>query len=53
MQAVETELADIKILKPIRHADPSGFFSEVFKECQLPQLVSISILYRTIIRCRR
>ena len=37
MQAVDTELADIKILKPIRHADSRGFFSEVFKESQLRQ----------------
>ena len=32
MQVAETEIADIKLIKPIRHVDSRGFFSEVFKE---------------------
>jgi dTDP-4-dehydrorhamnose 3,5-epimerase len=32
MQVVQTEISDIKILKPVRHGDERGFFSEVFKE---------------------
>jgi dTDP-4-dehydrorhamnose 3,5-epimerase len=32
MQVIKTEIADVRILKPIRHVDPRGFFSEVFKE---------------------
>jgi dTDP-4-dehydrorhamnose 3,5-epimerase len=32
MQVIETEIPDIKILKPVRHGDERGFFSEVFKE---------------------
>src|SRR5271166_1923281 len=32
MQVTETEIADIKLLKPVRHTDSRGFFSEVFKE---------------------
>jgi dTDP-4-dehydrorhamnose 3,5-epimerase len=31
MQIAQTEIAEVKILKPIRHADERGFFSEVFK----------------------
>jgi dTDP-4-dehydrorhamnose 3,5-epimerase-like enzyme len=32
MQVVETEITDIKLLKPVRHADSRGSFSEVFRE---------------------
>jgi dTDP-4-dehydrorhamnose 3,5-epimerase len=32
MQVAETEIADIKLIKPVRHIDSRGFFSEVFKE---------------------
>ena len=32
MQVIETEIADIKLLKPVRHVDSRGFFSDVFKE---------------------
>src|SRR6201993_4551652 len=32
MQVIETEIPDVRILKPVRHVDPRGFFSEVFKE---------------------
>jgi dTDP-4-dehydrorhamnose 3,5-epimerase len=32
MQVTETDIADIKLLKPVRHVDSRGFFSEVFKE---------------------
>ena len=35
MQVVATEIADIKLLKPVRHVDSRGFFSEVFKESVL------------------
>src|SRR5207244_6955449 len=32
MQVAETEIADVKLIKPVRHVDSRGFFSEVFKE---------------------
>jgi len=31
MQVIETEIADIKLLTPVRHVDSRGFFSEVFR----------------------
>ena len=38
MQIVETEIADVKLIKPVRHMDSRGFFSEVFKESALRDL---------------
>ena len=38
MQIVETEIADVKLIKPVRHMDSRGFFSEVFKESVLRDL---------------
>ena len=35
MEVGATEIADIKLIKPVRHVDSRGFFSEVFKECVL------------------
>src|ERR1700738_2964390 len=35
MQVAETEIADVKLIKPVRHFDSRGFFSEVFKESVL------------------
>src|SRR5215831_13206841 len=35
MQILETAIGDIKLIKPVRHVDPRGFFSEVFKESEL------------------
>ena len=35
MEVLETVIPDIKLLKPVRHVDSSGFFSEVFKEKEL------------------
>jgi dTDP-4-dehydrorhamnose 3,5-epimerase len=32
MQVEATEIADIKLITPVRHVDSRGFFSEVFKE---------------------
>jgi dTDP-4-dehydrorhamnose 3,5-epimerase len=32
MEVAEAEIADVKMLKPVRHGDMRGFFSEVFKE---------------------
>jgi dTDP-4-dehydrorhamnose 3,5-epimerase len=32
MKVTQPEIPDIKILKPVRHGDERGFFSEVFKE---------------------
>ena len=32
MQVLGTDIADIKLLKPVRHVDSRGFFSEVFRE---------------------
>jgi dTDP-4-dehydrorhamnose 3,5-epimerase len=37
MQVVQTEIADIKLVKSVRHRDERGFFSEVFKEGILRQ----------------
>jgi len=32
MQVLETDIAAVKLLTPVRHVDSRGFFSEVFKE---------------------
>ena len=32
MQVAVTEIADIKLITPVRHVDSRGFFSEIFKE---------------------
>ena len=32
MQVVETEIPAVKLIKPVRHIDSRGFFSEVFRE---------------------
>lgn len=37
MQVVTTEIADVKLLKPVRHVDPRGFVSEVFRDDALRQ----------------
>jgi dTDP-4-dehydrorhamnose 3,5-epimerase len=37
MQVLETDIADIKLLKPVRHVDSRGFFSEVFREDALQE----------------
>jgi dTDP-4-dehydrorhamnose 3,5-epimerase len=37
MQVTATEIPEIKLLKPIRHVDSRGFFSEVFNENILKQ----------------
>jgi dTDP-4-dehydrorhamnose 3,5-epimerase len=37
MQVIATEIADIKLLKPVRHIDARGFFSEVYNENVLQQ----------------
>ncbi|MBV8337003.1 MAG: dTDP-4-dehydrorhamnose 3,5-epimerase [Alphaproteobacteria bacterium] len=37
MQVVATEIADVKLLKPVRHVDSRGFFSEVFRDDALRQ----------------
>jgi dTDP-4-dehydrorhamnose 3,5-epimerase len=37
MQVAETEIADIKLIKPVRRVDSRGFFSEVFRESVLQQ----------------
>jgi len=37
MEVTETAIAGIKILRPIRHVDERGFFSEVFRESTLRQ----------------
>jgi dTDP-4-dehydrorhamnose 3,5-epimerase len=37
MQIAETEINDVKLLKPVRYSDQRGFFSEVFKESELQQ----------------
>jgi dTDP-4-dehydrorhamnose 3,5-epimerase len=35
MQVLETDIADIKLLEPVRHVDSRGFLSEVFNEGEL------------------
>jgi dTDP-4-dehydrorhamnose 3,5-epimerase len=35
MQILKTAIEDVKLIKPVRHADSRGFFSEVFKESEL------------------
>jgi dTDP-4-dehydrorhamnose 3,5-epimerase len=35
MQILKTVIEDVKLIKPVRHADSRGFFSEVFKESEL------------------
>ena len=37
MKVTQSEIPDIKILKPVRHDDERGFFSEVFKESILQE----------------
>jgi len=37
MEVLEAAIADIKLIKPVRHTDSRGFFSEVFKESELRQ----------------
>jgi dTDP-4-dehydrorhamnose 3,5-epimerase len=37
LEVLETAIPDIKLLKPVRHVDSRGFFSEVFKESALRQ----------------
>jgi dTDP-4-dehydrorhamnose 3,5-epimerase len=35
MQVLETAIEEVKLIKPVRHTDSRGFFSEVFKESEL------------------
>jgi dTDP-4-dehydrorhamnose 3,5-epimerase len=37
MQVVETEIPAVKLIKPQRHIDTRGFFSEVFREDALQE----------------
>ncbi len=32
MQVVSTDIAEVKDIRPVRHRDPRGFFSEIFRE---------------------
>jgi dTDP-4-dehydrorhamnose 3,5-epimerase len=32
MDVISTEIADVKEIRPVRHRDPRGFFSEIFRE---------------------
>ena len=32
MQVISTEIAEVKEISPVRHRDPRGFFSEIFRE---------------------
>ena len=32
MQVVSTDIAEVKEIRPVRHHDPRGFFSEIFRE---------------------
>ena len=35
MQIIPAEIAEIKLIKPVRHVDPRGFFCEIFREDEL------------------
>jgi len=35
VQIVSTDIADVKIITPVRHGDARGFFSEIFREDSL------------------
>src|SRR3954463_16820968 len=35
MQVVSTAIPEVKEIRPIRHRDPRGFFSEIFREAVL------------------
>jgi dTDP-4-dehydrorhamnose 3,5-epimerase len=37
MRVVETEIPEVKLIKPVRHIDSRGFFSEVFREDALQE----------------
>ena len=37
MQVISTEIAEVKEIRPVRHPDPRGFFSEIFREDVLVQ----------------
>ena len=37
MRVISTEIADVKEIRPVRHRDPRGFFSEIFREDVLRQ----------------
>ena len=32
MQVISTEIPDVKEIRPVRHHDPRGFFSEIYRE---------------------
>ena len=32
MQVISTAIADVKEIRPVRHRDPRGFFSEIFRD---------------------
>jgi dTDP-4-dehydrorhamnose 3,5-epimerase len=32
LQVIGTEIPEVKLIKPVRHIDSRGFFSEVFRE---------------------
>ena len=32
MQVISTEIAEVREIRPVRHRDPRGFFSEIFRE---------------------
>jgi dTDP-4-dehydrorhamnose 3,5-epimerase len=38
VQIVSAEIADVKIITPVRHGDARGFFSEIFREDALERL---------------
>jgi dTDP-4-dehydrorhamnose 3,5-epimerase len=37
MQVISTAIAEVKEIRPVRHRDPRGFFSEIFREDVLRQ----------------
>jgi dTDP-4-dehydrorhamnose 3,5-epimerase len=37
MQVIATEIREVKEIRPVRHRDPRGFFSEIFREDVLRQ----------------
>src|SRR5690348_17244120 len=37
MQVTATEISEVKLIKPMRHYDERGFFSEIFRESVLQE----------------
>ena len=43
MQVISTEIAGVREIRPVRHRDPRGFFSEIFREDVLRRADIVSL----------